>query len=82
MFGGSQTSVATPHISLKSASAISIGVALSFKIFATIIVIGTISMIVVTLSRIRDNKVVNVQSATTSFHKLHFVFLAVLIHRY
>ena len=82
ILGGSHTRVATPHVSDNSASAINIGIALILSILAIIIVIGTISIIVVTLSNISDNKVVRVQSARVNFHKSHHVFFATFIQRY
>ncbi|MBT3728825.1 hypothetical protein HOF65_00355 [bacterium] len=82
ILGGSQTSVATHPVSESKASAINIGVGLSFNILEIIIVIGTINIIVVTLSKISDNSVVRVHNATVNFHKFHQVFFATFIHKY
>ena len=82
ILGGSQTRVATHPVSDNSASAINIGVGFNLSILAIIIVIGTISIIVVTLSSISDNNVVRVPSARVSFHKSQPVFLATFIQRY
>jgi len=82
ILGGSHTSVATHPVSESRASAIKIGVGFNFNILHIIIVIGTIKIIVVTLSSIKDNRVVRVHRATVNFHISPFVFFATFIHKY
>ena len=82
MFGGSPTKVAVPPTFESIASTRRIGVALIESMRAIIIVIGTIKMIVVTLSRIIESTAVSVPSANISNHGLPLVFFAVRIPRY
>ena len=82
IFGGSHTSVQTHHMLDSITSAISIGVEFSFRSFVIIIVIGAISMIVVTLSRTIESTVVSHQRSNVRFQRLHLDFFAVLIAKY
>ena len=82
IFGGSQTSVATPQIFDKIASANKKGIGLTFNILAMIIVTGAIRTMVVTLSSIIERTAVRSPSHIKRYQIFHLLNFAVLIAIY
>ncbi len=82
MFGGSPMSVPVPPILERSASDMMIGVGLILSISAIMIVMGTMSITVVTLSSTIERMAVMAPSATIKRQGLPFVFFAVQMPRY